>query len=223
MSLLRLAVTSAVMAATAVVLAALTPDVSDMARAVAAPQRTTDTAGPDQLVLAAAGLLAWTVWAWGSLGLTVTAAAAAPGLLGSAARVLQHGLLPRGVRRTAALALGIGLGATGPLLVPAVGLTPLPAAIAAPADGVPDWPSPAPVTGVPDWPAANTHDDRTHLVVPGDCLWRIAEGRLVDHVGHPPTDGEVAAAVAGWWAANTGVIGSDPDLLLPGQVLRPPP
>jgi hypothetical protein len=29
--------------------------------------------------------------------------------------------------------------------------------------------------------------------------------------------------VHAWWVANAGVIGPDPDLLLPGQVLRPPP
>jgi nucleoid-associated protein YgaU len=33
----------------------------------------------------------------------------------------------------------------------------------------------------------------------------------------------VAAAVDAWWHANAAVIGPDPDLLLPGQVLRPPP
>jgi hypothetical protein len=32
----------------------------------------------------------------------------------------------------------------------------------------------------------------------------------------------VAAAVQAWWRTNAAVIGPDPDLLLPGQVLQPP-
>ncbi|OMQ14114.1 hypothetical protein A7K94_0218960 [Modestobacter sp. VKM Ac-2676] len=32
-----------------------------------------------------------------------------------------------------------------------------------------------------------------------------------------------AAAVADWWQTNADVIGPDPDLLLPGQVLQAPP
>ncbi len=56
----------------------------------------------------------------------------------------------------------------------------------------------------------------------GDCLWRIAEDRLSE-TGTVPTDADVARAVDGWWSANTAVIGPDPNLILPGQVLLPPP
>jgi hypothetical protein len=73
---------------------------------------------------------------------------------------------------------------------------------------------------VPDWPAAV---DDAHVVLRGECLWDIAAADLVRRSGAPPTDGEVAAAVDAWWHANADVIGPDPDLLLPGQVLRPPP
>jgi nucleoid-associated protein YgaU len=220
MSALRLTVTTAAMAVIALFLSALTPGFADMAGAVAAPQRTADTLGPDQLVLSAAGLLAWAVWGWGALGLALTAASAVPGALGSAARLLLHGVLPAGARRTAALALGVGLGVAGPLTLSATGLAPLPAAMAAPAEAVPDWPT-APAA-VPDWPAV-TESAGAHVVLRGDCLWHIAEGRLADRLGRPPTDGEVAAAVHAWWTANADVIGPDPDLILPGQVLRPPP
>src|SRR4051812_6998193 len=83
MSLRRLVVTAAGMAGIAGVLAALTPALPVMTGAVAAAQRTADTRGADALIASAAGLLAWSVWAWGALGLALTAAAALPGVVGS--------------------------------------------------------------------------------------------------------------------------------------------
>jgi nucleoid-associated protein YgaU len=55
-------------------------------------------------------------------------------------------------------------------------------------------------------------------VARGDCLWRIAGAALPG----TPSDARVAGAVQAWWAANRAVIGADPDLLLPGQVLHAP-
>ena len=52
----------------------------------------------------------------------------------------------------------------------------------------------------------------------GDSLWSIA----ARHLGPGVSDGEVADAWPAWYAANREVIGPDPDLLLPGQVLRAP-
>jgi nucleoid-associated protein YgaU len=52
----------------------------------------------------------------------------------------------------------------------------------------------------------------------GDSLWSIARR----HLGAGATDTEVAAAWPHWYAANRDVIGPDPDLLLPGQVLHAP-
>jgi hypothetical protein len=73
---------------------------------------------------------------------------------------------------------------------------------------------------VPDWPGAA--EAGGHVVVQGDCLWHLAEAGLRAEQGGVPTDGEVAGAVHSWWTANADVIGPDPDLLLPGQLLRPP-
>lgn len=56
------------------------------------------------------------------------------------------------------------------------------------------------------------------VVVRGDSLWSIAARTLPE--GAP--DAEIAASVERWFAANTGVIGGDPDLIRPGQVLTPP-
>jgi hypothetical protein len=228
----RLAATAAAMALIALGLAALTPDFSVMTGALASAQRTADTSGPDVLVLAAAGLLAWAVWAWGALGLALTAASALPGLIGGTARAALHVVLPAGARRGAALVLGLGLGVAGPLLMTGIpGLT-SPAAAAAPAGPVPDWPASGPATTpVPDWPTSPQpagagpgvpRPTGDHVVLRGDCLWHIAAGRLHEERGRIPTAAEVAAAVHAWWTANADVIGPDPDLLLPGQVLRPP-
>jgi hypothetical protein len=238
MSIRRLGATAAGMALIAWVLAVLAPGIAAMADTLVAAQRTVDTAGPDALVLAAAGLMAWSVWAWGALGLALTAASALPGMLGVVARVALHVVLPAGARRSAALALGVGLGVAGPLLGTAALLAPAPAAAAdawtSPSTaGVPDWPTAPIVLPAPDWPATTTHENPapdwpaaatadTHVVVRGECLWHIASDRLLAEHGRTPTDGEVAAATQAWWRTNTEVIGPDPDLLLPGQVLTPP-
>jgi hypothetical protein len=258
MSIRRLLLTAAAMAAVAVALTALTPAFPAMAEAMADPQGTVDRAGADTLVLAGAGLLAWLCWAWGAVGLALTAASALPGLLGSIARAGLYVVLPAGARRSAALLLGLGLGVAGPLvgtLSPSV-----PTAAAAVGDGtpgpadwsniersdrpggtvpdrpngaVPDWPAPvlsrAADDAVPDWPGAPAPDTApahplgAHVVLRGDCLWSIAEARLLDAGGRAPSASEVAAAVHDWWSTNRAVIGPDPDRLLPGQVLQPPP
>ncbi|MCV2394137.1 LysM peptidoglycan-binding domain-containing protein [Actinotalea sp. M2MS4P-6] len=58
----------------------------------------------------------------------------------------------------------------------------------------------------------------TVVVRHGDSLWALAAA----HLPGAPTDAEVARAWPAWYAANREVIGSDPDLLLPGQVLVVP-
>ncbi|BBE23341.1 peptidoglycan-binding protein LysM [Arthrobacter sp. MN05-02] len=56
------------------------------------------------------------------------------------------------------------------------------------------------------------------VVAPGDSLWSIVAARL----GPLATPADVAEAWPGWFAANRSVIGDDPSLLLPGQVLHAP-
>jgi nucleoid-associated protein YgaU len=206
------------MTAIAAVLRVLTPTPGQILRALSAPQALTDTAGPGALVLAVAGGLAWLVWTWGALGLLLTAAGALPGALGWVARLLQRAVLPAGARRTAAVALGLGVVLQAPLAGAAPAApTGSSAAVVEPVVAepvVPDWP-----TGSPDTTGAPTAQ---HVVVRGDCLWDIAAGHLRPAGGRPPTAAEVAGAVAAWWSANRGVMGDDPDLLLPGQVLTPP-
>src|SRR3954451_18174601 len=139
------ALTVACMGLVAVALAGLTPTATDMAGALASPPRTAGTAGADSLVIAAAGLLAWAVWAWGVLGLALTAASALPGMVGGAARLATHVVLPAAPRRTAARVLGLGLGVAPPLAGVATTVLATPAVAAVPAAGVPDWPAGRPV------------------------------------------------------------------------------
>ncbi|HEX2074592.1 MAG TPA: hypothetical protein VHF92_12475 [Geodermatophilus sp.] len=233
MSVRRLAGTAVGMGLAAAVLAVLTPDLSWLADFRGNLQDAVDRAGPEALVLSGVALLAWAAWAWGALGLALTALSVLPGAVGAAARGTARVLLPAGARRAAALALGVGL-ATGSPVLAGCGWAPAHAAPLAAATvidrslpGAPDWPlspgvtAPAPTRddAVPDWPPPAAGE---HVVLAGECLWDIAQRWLHDRFGRSPTVAEVAAAVEAWWTANAAVIGADPDLLLPGQVLRPP-
>ncbi|MET7279422.1 hypothetical protein ABZS29_14400 [Kribbella sp. NPDC005582] len=81
---------------------------------------------------------------------------------------------------------------------------------------------------VPDRPEVGAATRYTHLrsgvasrvtVAPGDSLWELAKREL----GAEATDEQIAARWPEWYAANRQVIGTDPNLILPGQVLRVPP
>lgn len=60
--------------------------------------------------------------------------------------------------------------------------------------------------------------DREVVVHRGDTLWSIA----ARHLGPQASDAEIAQAWPRWFDLNRGLIGDDPDLLLPGQILRVP-
>ena len=219
MTVQRWATTTVVMTVVGVLLWAVAPDPALVAAAAADPQRLVDTQGPDALITLLAWALAAACWAWGALGLLLTAASAAPGLGGRLAGVLLTVVLPAGLRRVAALAVGVSL-----VAAPGVALaSAAPAATVASASPVSaEWsdigPAAAP-PAVPDWPAPVAADE--HVVVRGDCLWDVAAAWLATR--GPATDSEVQAAVQAWWQTNAAVVGPDPDLLLPGQVLRAPP
>ncbi|ANH36585.1 hypothetical protein I601_0131 [Nocardioides dokdonensis FR1436] len=71
---------------------------------------------------------------------------------------------------------------------------------------------------LPDRAPGGARRARTVTVAPGDTLWGLAARRLPDACD---------AAVAEYWPrvhrANRAVVGADPDLLRPGQLLRLPP
>lgn len=85
--------------------------------------------------------------------------------------------------------------------------------------------------GVPDRPTSGAATRYTDLhsgrpvrlpagvvVKPGDTLWTIAAAELGQHA----TPEAIAARWPAWYATNRQLIGPDPDLILPGQVLRTP-
>jgi nucleoid-associated protein YgaU len=67
-------------------------------------------------------------------------------------------------------------------------------------------------------PRPRTTDAGEVVVRRGDTLWSIAARNL----GPRPSDSQIAQAWPAWYDANRDVIGDDPGLLLPGQVLRAP-
>ncbi|MFB6719495.1 LysM peptidoglycan-binding domain-containing protein [Kribbella sp. NPDC056345] len=83
-----------------------------------------------------------------------------------------------------------------------------------------------PVVGgvrVPDRPGAVARYAEVRLgrvtVAAGETLWGLAAREL----GVQATDREIGARWLQWYAANRQVIGADPNLIVPGQVLRVPP
>jgi nucleoid-associated protein YgaU len=193
----------------------------------------------DLLALAAAGL-AWAVLCWLSAGLLLSLAAQARRQDGRLDR-LARAITPLAVRRLAALLLGAGLvGAPVVLALPAQADRTVTTATAqaSPAEPPVDVPAlerwtpdrPAPPVVSPRHPVAEPlallvsrpHPGRTvsdHVVVRrGDTLWDIAARAL----GTGASDADIAASWPRWHAANRSTIGPDPDLILPGQLLRPP-
>lgn len=173
-----------------------------------------------ELVVLAGGTgVAWWLSA-GLLAAAVSAGLRAAGRSWAAGERFVAHHAPTLVRRGFALALGTGVGlavAVGPAGAQAavpptdVGWTATDVAAAGP----PAAPPIAPTSEVD----AGADIQRQVTVQPGDSLWRLAAQDL-------PTDAsaaEIAAAWPEWYAANSDVVGADPDLLHPGQVLERPP
>jgi nucleoid-associated protein YgaU len=58
-----------------------------------------------------------------------------------------------------------------------------------------------------------------YVVRPGDTLWAIAARQLGPHA----TAAQIAAQWPRWYASDRSVIGDDPNLIRPGELLRAPP
>lgn len=94
-------------------------------------------------------------------------------------------------------------------------------ATSAPSAVSPTWvPSPMPVPGGPLLrPGTRTLPDTVEVVVaPGDSIWSIVAAQL----GPLATAADIAEAWPAWYDTNRAVIGHDPCLLIPGQILVPP-
>lgn len=200
------------------------------------------------VVLTAATVLG----AWLAVSTGAAVLAHLPGKLGDAADRCAAAWAPAVSRRLAAAVVGAVVGAsltpvaaiadgsTAPhaaraTLAPAFTATSsahstTPAPAPAPARAVATSPAPAPgwtpsrplqrpqpalslVTG-----SVDSHPAAEVVVHRGDTLWDIVRRQL----GPNASDAEVADAWPAWHHANRTVIGDDPDLILPGQILRPP-
>lgn len=190
---------------------------------------------------ALAGLGAATT-GWLVLGIVLEVLARVPGTVGVAAGRTAAALSPLVVRRVVALVLGasIGTGAVGAAHATPQGVLTSVTSSDAVTPGAtsdlpdPSWtPGPGPDPGwTPEQPrvrpqpdvrvltGAPRAEDRSGDVVVhrGDSLWTVA----ARHLGEGASDAEIAAEWPRWYAANRHVVGPDPDLLHPGQVLRSP-
>jgi nucleoid-associated protein YgaU len=177
-------------------------------------------------VAAAAG--AWVVATWLAAGVTLCVLARLRG--GRLLTRLSRRLAGPAARRTAAALLGAGLAGLPVWAAPAHAGRPAPVGASAPGPTSDDERPGVPAGWTPDRPAAPRPAGRERATVvraavvravvvrPGDTLWGIAAA----HLPGDPTTAGVAAAWPRWYAANRREIGPDPDLLLPGQRLRPP-
>jgi hypothetical protein len=174
-----------------------------------------------------------------------------PGRLGDAADRWTRAWAPAVCRRVAAVLVGAVVGGAlapgtalgdgpagpstaGPGLTPGFTTTsphrkrapdPIPSGLApaTPSTPAPGWTPSRPVQrALPDsglvTGGRSSHRAADVVVHRGDTLWDIARR----HLGPDATDAEVAHAWPAWHEANRAVIGDDPGLILPGQVLRLP-
>lgn len=165
-------------------------------------------AGPDFAAalesLAALGLLALCSWLAVTGGLALLARH-----VGWAARALPH-VAPRLVRHVL-VGSAVGAGLAVPTAAGATSLDGLP---------YPERPTGGPVLA--ERPVVRspqpTSTPATHVVRAGESLWTIA----ADHLPARADGDDVARAVRRWHRTNRAVLGDDPDLIHPGQRLRPP-
>jgi nucleoid-associated protein YgaU len=196
---------------------------------------------PAALVVDVAGMIGWLCLAWLLLGALLTAAGRVPGALGRTAAAAGARITPRLLRSTVEMACG-ALAVAGPVLAAPTGYArTLHASSAAAAVPAGDWPAAGDPRAAPDldWPATDGRNRPDQPVIRhgaprgggssattrhaitvqrGDTLWSIAAARL----GPGASDAEIAETWPSWYAANRARIGPDPDLLLPGERLRPP-
>jgi len=195
------------------------------------------------LAASAAGIL---VLAWWTVGLTAGLISALLLRFGKhrAARTVGR-FSPEFLRRLAAAVLGLQVAAVPmtALAAPPPGPAGAPAAAAAAwggnsaidplwqpvqsPDGVdpfdPHWkPAPETVPGpllIPPSVRLQAPAYQEVTVMAGDTLWALAAAQL----GPSATDTEIASHWPAWFELNRGVIGANPHVLQPGQVLAVPP
>jgi len=187
----------------------------------------------DRLAQFGAGSLAAAIAGWHLFGLFVCAAARAHPTRRSLLPLLR--LSPAWVRRVAGIACSasivltpvaahaapppttVAANAADEPFVRAPASTGPSATVAAPVPVPPPAPAPAPVPS----PTPARADTRTHVVVPGDNLWRIAAAELARVTGDAhPAD----RAIVTYWRAlmdanRSSLRSGDPSLIFPGEIV----
>lgn len=189
----------------------------------------------DDVVGLAAALACWTLLGWVALVLALTALGSIPGALGRLGAEAATRLTPVAMSKAARLALGLTVVAGPATVALPVNAAPIatrvttldgPAAnaeaLSFPDVGRPGWIEAADTTEVNTEPAPAQRAVATVVVEAGDCLWTIAAEALAATIGSEPSDAAVADEWPRWYALNRAAIGADPDLLLPGMLLRAP-
>lgn len=195
-------------------------------------------AGAEDILGAAAAACGGLLLAWWLLAFLLAACSAVLERIGrhAAASAAGH-LSPAFMRRLAAAALSAQLisvtaahaAAPGPLWqstgTHASGQGTSEPAVPSPGTLHPGWKpgnqpaGPGLLAAVPGRPGSLSEQAPVGVtVLAGDNLWDIA----ALHLGPEATDADIAVEWPRWYLANRAVIGSDPDRLLPGQVLVPP-
>jgi len=210
-------------AAAVTALAVLVVTSAHLVAAVLAPVLTGPHRLPEDLdaavgVLAAVGAAAvLATWTCGGVLTAAALAFRAAGRTSATLDALSAALTPHLLRRLLAAALGAAAlgGVAGPSLA-APASAPVSAPVSAPEVSL-TWPGSPTATGPA--PAPEPPPSPHEVVVRrGDTLWGLAARSLPGSAG--PAD--VAAAWPRWYRANRAVIGDDPDLLHPGQLLVAP-
>jgi resuscitation-promoting factor RpfA len=218
-----------------------------LAQDARAPHRWATSVGADRVILVLGEAAVWLAAVWLGIGLLAALCAALPGAAGELAGWLARQALPAALYRLCVGTVGVSV-LVGPIAagtaVVAADRAPAFAEVATVADPPPPaWPTGAPVPP-PAWPqgtnapamrpaapvppadpgppagqASNAAPAGTAVTVrPGDSLWLIAARRL----GAGATPDQIGVAWREWYAANRALIGADPNLIRPGQVLLDP-
>lgn len=209
-------------------------------------RQVTSTAGPELTAMVALGVTVFgtLILIWWALTFSLAVAAELLVRLGRVKSARRIGAFaPVFMRRAACLALGMNLLAA-PSAYAGSSVAPATAAVeqvrtAADASSLsPQWiPVETQQTLEPSWrpsalppggsllvkepyggrPSPDTAQGEV-VVQPGDSLWTIA----ARHLGLDASDTMVAESWPRWYETNKKVIGKDPQLLQPGQILHPP-
>jgi resuscitation-promoting factor RpfA len=223
------------------------PSWAALLQAAHAPHQWVASVGPDRVMLVLAAAVVSLAGLWLGVGLLALLSEALPGAAGRVADVLARRTLPAGLYRLCIGAVGVSIlvgpttasatavGVERPPGVTEVGAVVDPPPPAWPTGGQvlpPAWPqgtnpaatspaTPLPqIRRVPPAPQAS-NGPRPHSEVtvrPGDSLWLIAVRRL----GAGATPSQIDAVWREWYAANRALIGADPNVIHPGQVLVDP-